>query len=151
VPIPFTPVARSVFSPMLMNSEALLVSEEQKLYIRKVLSIASSDEQFAEKAYRAIEYILTSGPVVPPVLTSLNPNTATIGDPYFDIHVMGEGFTPESKIIFNNFEEPTTFVSENELTTGINMPLWLAPAVVPVFVSNADGSVSESLNFTFSV
>ena len=150
MPEAFKPVMRSVFSPLLLDSEPLEVSEEQKMYIRKVLTTTSSDQQFADKAYLAIEKILTGGSVKPPVIDSLSPSSAVIGEPYFDMHVIGSEFTPESKIVFNGFEEPTTFNSPTDISTGINMPLWLAPAVVPVFVSNANGAASAPKDFTFS-
>lgn len=151
MPVPFQPRGRSVFTPVLLSSEALALSDEQKMYIREVLSIISSDEQFANKGYLALQFILTSGSVEVPTITSLSPGSATIGDPAFDMHVIGTGFTPESKIIFGDYEEPTTFNSPTDISTGINMPLWLAPAVVPVFVANADGAYSNAQDFVFSL
>jgi hypothetical protein len=120
------------------------------MYIREVCSIGASDEQFAEKMYRAIVQILTGGSVKAPVVSSLSPNTVVIGAPSFDIHVVGEFFTPGSKIVFNGYEEPTVFVSQTELTTGVNMPLWLAPAIIPVNVLSEDGIQSNAMSFAFT-
>ena len=144
------PRGHSVYQPLLLDSEAVEISQEQRLYIRKVLELTSSDMQFANKAFDAIEYILIKGPVTVPEVTSLSPASAAIGDPYFDIHVHGTDFTPESKIVFNGFEEPTVFVSATELTTGVNMPLWLAPVTVPVSVLSVDGVMSNSVDFEFT-
>jgi len=138
------------FSPVLYNSPALLVTDEQRAHIREVLEIASSDIQFANKAYKAIEFILTNGSVKPPTVTSLTPNSAEIGDPAFTLHIHGTNFNSGSKIYFNGFEEPTTLVGPTEVTTGVNMPLWQAPAVVPVTVQNADGTSAPPMNFTFT-
>jgi hypothetical protein len=136
------------FSPVLLSSPPLDVTQEQKDYIKKVLDKACSDSRFAEKAYIAIHLILTGLPVVPPVVNSLNPGSTTIGDPSFDIHVIGTGFTPESVIVFNGFDEPTTYVSATDVSTGVNMDVWLAPATVPVAVRTGD-ILSDAVNFVF--
>jgi hypothetical protein len=90
--------------------------------------------------------------VIPPtpVVESLNPNTAVIGVPSFDLHVVGSGFTRDSVIVFNGHDEPTTIVSPTELTTGINMAVWLGPSEpLPVLVKNGDVE-SNALTFTFT-
>jgi len=87
----------------------------------------------------------------PPTVTSLEPNTTPIGVPSFDIHVKGTNFTEGSVIVFNGFDEPTTFVSETELTTGINMDVWTAPsAPLPVGVRGEDDALSNTMDFTFT-
>jgi hypothetical protein len=138
------------FTPTLFNSPPLVVTDEQRMYLREACSIGASDEQFAQKLYNAILYILTHGNTVPPVVTSLNPSSAVIGSPAFDMHVIGTGFNSGSKIFFNGLEEPTTLNSPTDVSTGINMPLWVAPAVVPVTVQNADGTSSQPMNFEFT-
>lgn len=148
--MPIRALYQDPFSPILFSSPTLLVTTEQKLYIREVLSISSSDEQFADKAYRAIEKILTAGITKAPTVTTLTPTSAEIGDPAFTLHVHGTGFDSGSRIYFNGLEEPTTLVSATEVTTGVNMPLWLAPAVVPVLVQNSNGTMSAPMNFTFT-
>jgi len=133
------------FAPVLLSSSPAVVSDEQKMYVREVLEIACSDSRFAEKAYVAITRILAGVSVV----TSLSPGSATIGDPAFDMHVHGTGFTQDSVIYFNGLEEPTTYHSATDVSTGINMPLWLAPATVPVAVLSKDGVLSNAVNFVF--
>lgn len=137
-------------SPVLFNSPALLVTEEQKMYIREVLSIGASDEQFADKMYRAITKILTGGSVKVQTVTSLTPNSAELGDTSFLLHVHGTNFTSLSKIVFNGGEEPTTFVSAGELTTIVDMSTVGAPITVPVAVMSEDGVISAPMNFTFT-
>jgi hypothetical protein len=138
------------FAPVLFNSPPVDVTIEQQEYIKDILRKCCSDSRFQEKAYMAIIAVLTLGNTEPPVVTSLSPNNAVIGSPAFDIHVIGSGFDEYSRILFNGLEEPTTMVSDTELTTGINMPLWTAPAVVPVSVRNSNGIVSQSQNFEFT-
>lgn len=151
MPVLVRPRYQDPFIPVLLSSPGLPVTEEQKTLIREVLSISSSDEQFAEKAYKAITYILTHGVDKIPTVTSLTPNSAEIGDPNFTIHVHGTNFTSLSKIIFNGYEEPTTFVSATELTTGIDMSVWTAPSLpLPVAVQSEDGVISNAITFTFT-
>jgi hypothetical protein len=140
---------RDPFLPVLLRSRALVVSDEQKGYLKDILTLACSDSRFAEKAYVAIIVALTAGITIPPVVTSLVPSTIEIGQPDVTLHVHGTGFTPASLIIFNGVEEPTTFVSPTELTTGINMSVWLAAAVCPVVV-RTDSIESDPVMFTFT-
>jgi len=142
---PFDP-----WNPVLKaGTPSLQTTTEQESYIREILDICCSDSLFAKKAYLAIQYILTGAAPVAPVVSSLNPATAVIGDPSFDIHVIGTGFDATSVITFNGLDEPTLLVSETELSTGVNMSLWVAPATVPVAVRNGD-LVSEPVNFEFT-
>jgi len=84
-----------------------------------------------------------------PVLTALVPDTVAVGDPDFTISVQGEKFDVNTVIWWNDHEEPTTFVSENEVTTLVRPDTIGGPAVLPVSVRN--GAVfSDSLDFTFT-
>jgi hypothetical protein len=140
------------FNPLLLDSPAVQLSLQQQELIQLVLDNACSDTMFAKKAYASIWYILTHGNDTieegggEQVVTSISPSNVVIGAPSFDIHVHGTGFTSSSTILFNGIEEPTTFVSDSELTTGVNMPLWVVPAVVPVGVVGGTGTQ----DFTFT-
>jgi len=81
-------------------------------------------------------------------LTSLSPNTAVSGSADVVMSCIGVGFTPDTVIKFGDYDEPTTFVSPTEVTTGVK-PSLFAPAAVPVLVRNGDVS-SEPLDFTFT-
>ena len=137
------------FSATLLSSEVLPVTLEQRVLIKKVLDKACSDSRFSDKAYVAIDKILTGGAVVPPVVTSLNPGSATVGDPSFTLHVLGSGFTPGSIIVFNGGEEVTAFVSDTELTTEVDMSTVTVASAVPVAVLNVDGVLSDAQSFVF--
>ena len=52
-------------------------------------------------------------------------------------------------IVWNGFDEPTTVVSDTEVSTGVNMAVWFAPVAVPVQV-RAGGNLSNSLIFRFT-
>ena len=85
-----------------------------------------------------------------PTLTTLDPATVVVGAPSFTLHVRGTGFLPGAVITFAGHDEPTTVVSASEVTTGVDMALWVGPDAVPVTVRNADGQVSAELSFTFT-
>lgn len=143
------PVLHNPFYPDFKSSTPLNASPEQLMYINEILDIVCSDSQFKKKAINGILYILNAGLPLPTV-TSLVPSTVVLGEPSFQLHVKGTNFTEESIIVFNGFDEPTTYISPTELTTGVNMPLWQAPAVVPISVKNAEGTVSNSMDFSFT-
>ena len=96
---------------------------------------------------------IPEGPTGPaaeaPVIEALDPDEADAGD-VEDIvmHVHGTGFTSESVITFNGLDEPTTFVSETEVTTGVKPSLFVVPAICPVTVRNGTLE-SEALEFEF--
>ncbi|MCA1419466.1 IPT/TIG domain-containing protein [Bradyrhizobium sp. BRP23] len=87
-------------------------------------------------------------PPVPPVLSSLSPDTAVSGDPDFVLSCIGSGFDEGTVIIFGDYEEPTTLVSATEVTTGVK-PSLFAPAIVPVRLRNGTAH-SDPLDFTFT-
>jgi hypothetical protein len=135
------------FSPTLRSSEPLVVTDEQRHYIREILDIACSDSKFAQKAYDAIVLVLTGKSVTVPEVTSISPTSAKLGDPSFMLHVTGKGFTGESKIIWNGSEEPTTYVSATELTTNVDMSTAEVAMSIPVAVLSKDGIQSNSIPF----
>ena len=84
-----------------------------------------------------------------PVISSLEPSTAAIGDPSFTLKVTGETFTNESVIVFAGHDENTTLNEDGTLSTGVNMAFWHGPDTIPVMVRN--GSMySEPAEFTFT-
>ena len=141
--------AQNPFYPKLTNSNPLNASVEQQYYINEILKIVCSDSQMREKAILGLVYIMNGGTMPLPIITSLSPSEVTLGQPSFDLHVIGTNFTPFSTIVFNGFDEPTTFISPTELTTGVNMPLWQAPVVVPITVKNAIDVESNAIDFSF--
>jgi hypothetical protein len=136
------------FNPTLIASPPVDVSIEQMEYVRQVLVRACSDSRFADKAYAAIVVIMGGSNVPIPEVTSLNPSSVNLGEPSFDIHVMGRNFREDSVIVFNGYVEPTTFVSDTELTTIVNMTVWAAPAILPVQVMT-DNVQSDPVMFEF--
>ena len=88
-------------------------------------------------------------PPVTPVLTSLTPDTAVIGGADVTMKVSGTGFTPASVITFNGGDEPTSFTSPTEVSTGVKPSTATTPGAYPVTVRNGDLD-SGQLSFTFT-
>lgn len=85
-----------------------------------------------------------------PALTSLSPNTAVANAPDdFVMSAIGSGFTSQSQIFFNGLPEPTTMVSDTELTTGVKPSLFEVPAVCPVEIRTGT-LVTGAVDFTFT-
>ena len=89
-----------------------------------------------------------TGEAQTPVITSLEPDEATIGEETFDMFVHGTGFDDNSVIVFAGQDEPTDLEDDGTLSTGINMDVWQGADVVKVSVKNGD-KVSNEMDFTF--
>jgi hypothetical protein len=88
-------------------------------------------------------------PVGAPTLDSLNPDSAVAGDAAdITLSCIGTGFTADTIIMFNGLPEPTTLVSDTEVTTGVKPSLFVVPAVCPVEL-HTNMNVTASLDFTF--
>ena len=84
-----------------------------------------------------------------PTLTSINPTEAAIGDPDLTLTMTGTFFTETSVINFNGGDEPTTFVSDTELTTGVKPSTASVPGSYPVLVKQGAFSTEPQM-FTFT-
>ena len=87
-------------------------------------------------------------PTVPPTLTSISPTTAEVGGPDFTLECVGTNFSPNNTVIvFNGGEEPTVFVDDTHVTTGVKPSLVSNAIDVPVLIRTGFG---DSLPLTFS-
>ena len=84
-----------------------------------------------------------------PVLTSIDPTGAAIGDRDLTMTCTGTGFTPDSKITFNGNDEPTTLIGTTKATTIVKPETANVVGPVPVTVRNATGA-SAPQQFTFA-
>jgi hypothetical protein len=84
-----------------------------------------------------------------PVLTELVPDTAEIGSEDFVISIMGEKFDEHTVIWWKDHDEPTTFVSENEVTTLVRPDTIASPELLPISVRNG-AAFSNVLEFDFT-
>jgi hypothetical protein len=86
-----------------------------------------------------------------PTVTELQPNTAVCGDTNdIRMYVVGTGFTKDSVIVFNGFDEPTTLHDATRVSTGVKPSLFVVPAVCPVAVRNPGYAITGALDFTFT-
>lgn len=92
--------------------------------------------------------VFTPGPA--PVVSSLVPATAKLGDPNFTLHVHGTDFREGAKILWNGSPEPTTFVSATELTTLVNMATAQVAVDIPVAVRSLAGQDSNIVTFALT-
>ena len=114
---------------------------------------AVTDRALAE-TLRAIGFVSIDGwtdgqPITAPAIASLSPDTVALGAADFDVHVLGSGFGLDSVIVFNGHDEPTTITDDGDVSTGVNMAVWQAPASVPVQVRSG-GNLSNEKMFTFT-
>ena len=73
---------------------------------------------------------------------------AEIGDPDVEMRVAGEGFTETCVITFNGGDEPTTFVSETEVSTMVKPSTATTSGTYPITVKRG-AEESAPLGFTF--
>jgi hypothetical protein len=85
-----------------------------------------------------------------PTIVSLNPNTAVIGGADIEMHVTGTNFSESSIIYFNNGAEPTTFVSDTDVSTIVRPSTAGVAGAFPVTVGQGSYRASPLLDFTFT-
>jgi hypothetical protein len=86
----------------------------------------------------------------PATVTALEPPIAIAGDPTdIKLIVHGTGFNKSSVIVFNGYDEPTTFIDSTRLSTGVKPSLFVVPASCPVGVRNAGYALGNTMNFDF--
>ena len=90
----------------------------------------------------------TGGQDQAPTIEALDPDEIEIGAPDTVLHVHGTGFTDKSVIHFAGHDEPTSFVSDTEVTTGLKPSLWQEAVVVKCSVKNGTAE-SEEEEFEF--
>lgn len=141
------------YNPTLFHPEtkvAELTVEQQRL-IDDVLYVASSDTRFAQKASMAINHILTNGSTKVPEITSLNPNSKSVGSQSFKLSVSGKDFTPQHTIYANGNALQTTFGSEGELSADVSLENVTTVGQVPVVVRAENGALSNTVLFDVTV
>lgn len=85
---------------------------------------------------------------LPPVLTGLSPDHATVGSGGLSLAVSGTGFAPQSSVRWNGQTRPTTYTAATALVAQVEAADLAAAGTAAVTVLNPDGQVSNSLAFT---
>jgi hypothetical protein len=92
------------------------------------------------------------GPVEPPeepTLTGVSPNVAIIGGADVTMICDGSGFTEGSTITFNGGDEPTTFISDTQVSTIVKPSTATTAGSYPVTVKSGPFETAPVM-FTFS-
>jgi PKD domain/IPT/TIG domain len=84
-----------------------------------------------------------------PWIERLDPPSAPLGSDDLTLHVIGRNFTADDVIVWNRGDEPTTFVSDTELTTGVQPSTATGPRSVWVQVRDQYGTMSNGATFSF--
>jgi hypothetical protein len=90
----------------------------------------------------------TIGSTNAPVLTSLNPNSATPGGSAFTLTVNGSGFLNGATVQWNGSALSTGFISGNQVSAFVPANLIATAGTSSVTVMNPGGAVSNTLTFT---
>ncbi len=87
-----------------------------------------------------------------PTLTSLSPNTATVGSPSFPLTVNGTNFVQGAVVQWNGSARPTTFVSSTQLIAQVAVAdvASLGSAIVTAVNPSPGGGTSNGLTFTIT-
>ena len=82
------------------------------------------------------------------VITSISPNSATVGGDQFVLTVNGSDFVPNSRVVWNGSPVVTTYVNSNRLLAEIPAPDIAVAGTALVFVFNPPGSSTYIFGFT---
>lgn len=104
-----------------------------------------------------VEKLLAAGTLVEadvppaPTLTALTPNTAVLGGADITMVCTGSNFVEGwTVIVFNGFEENTTFIDETSISTGVKPSIFSVAESLPVLVRTPGVGETGSLPFTFT-
>jgi len=95
-------------------------------------------------------FIPTPTPQLPFELTLTTPANIYAGSKAFRLEVIGDRFTPDAKIFFNNVELATTFVNAQRLAANVPANLIATQSAATIMVRTPDGK-GYSLGRGFSV
>jgi hypothetical protein len=88
--------------------------------------------------------------VEPPVLASIDPDTAVVTDPDFTLTATGADFIAESIIAFDGTDAATTYVDDSTLTTTVSPALFVAGDVAVTVRTGPSVSAAATLTFTYA-
>jgi hypothetical protein len=85
--------------------------------------------------------------VVPPTVTTLNPDSVTAGSEDTHLHVAGTGFVDGASILLDGMTYPTNFYDDTHVSCIVGSVTLAEPGTIGVAVRNPDGGESSSVNF----
>ena len=93
----------------------------------------------------------TIGAANTPVLSSLSPNSATVGGAQFTLTANGSNFANGATVVWNGGLLSTTFVGATQLTAIVPSSLIAATGSATITVNNPSGTLTTSNPLTFSI
>ena len=84
-----------------------------------------------------------------PWITGLMPDVAGVGDPDILVTVSGGGFVPETVVVWDGEEIPTTRINKTRLTFTVAPTAVHDLGTVPVTVRNGELTADAAIDFTF--
>jgi hypothetical protein len=87
-----------------------------------------------------------------PAVTTLSPATVTAGSAAFTLTINGSNFVAGSIVRFNGSDQPTTFVSNTQLTVNVPASFIAGAGTLPITVFNPTpgGGASNAVNLTIN-
>jgi hypothetical protein len=97
------------------SNEGLVVNDARLIRPSEAVRFEGSEGILQIRQALPIDY----AGIIPvmPTVTGLSQNSAVVGDPDFEMIVSGTDFAPYTVIVWNGGDEPTTFISETEVST----------------------------------
>lgn len=104
--------------------------------------------KLGQSLFRSVESVTVAAPVGLQTMTAIAPSTSVSGQPPELLRVRGTNFTETSVIEIDGNPQPTTFISDTEVSTTMppSVTVREVTSFVPVLV-NTDGSLSNALDF----
>lgn len=115
-----------------------------------IIKLENAKRQYDQAGIEYPESIEDIDPTVAlrPKLYSLDPASAEVGGDDFVLSLVGNYFTPDSVIVFNGGDEPTTKENDGLLTTIVRPSTASGPITVPILVRTGEFE-TDPLNFSF--
>ncbi|MGH8398466.1 MAG: IPT/TIG domain-containing protein [Gammaproteobacteria bacterium] len=80
-------------------------------------------------------------------IAGLSPSTAIVGAPAFVLAVKGSDFTPQSTVLWNGTPQPTTYVSDTQLTVQISTAQIAMTGNYSIYVSDPVNGTTNTETF----
>jgi hypothetical protein len=88
----------------------------------------------------------TATPLPPIMVSFVNPASVYAGSKGFSLQISGDKFTPDSVILFNGSQLPTTYIGPQNISTQISDGLIAFPGIRNISVITPDGKYSNTVS-----
>jgi uncharacterized protein (TIGR03437 family) len=114
------------------------------------ITVANPDAPSVFSAPQSFVVQAVTAPNPVPTISSLSPNSASLGGTSLQVTISGTGFLSSSTVTFNGITHSATFVGTSQLTITLNAADLSTGGSFPVVVTNPTpgGGASNAVNFT---